>query len=69
LMFLKWKRSGKIKGHGCADGRKQRACTDKANSTSPTVSAEAVFLTAVADAMENRDVAVVDIPVPSCRLT
>ena len=25
LMFLKKKRNGKIKGRGCADGRKQRA--------------------------------------------
>ena len=23
LMFLKWKRCGKVKGRGCADGRKQ----------------------------------------------
>ena len=62
LMFLKRKRSGKIKGRGCADGRKQRAHTVKADATAPTVSTEAVFLTAVIDAMEERDVATVDIP-------
>jgi hypothetical protein len=62
LMFLKRKRSGKIKGRGCADGRKQRAWTDKEESTSPTISTEAVFLTAVIDALENRDVAIVDVP-------
>ena len=29
LMFLKMKRSGKIKGRGCADGRKQRVYKTK----------------------------------------
>jgi hypothetical protein len=62
LMFLKRKRCGKVKGHGCADGRKQRRYTDRADAASPTVATEAVFLMAVIDALENRDVAVVDIP-------
>ena len=62
LMFMKRKRNGKVKGRGCADGRKQRAWTSKADSTSPTVATEAVFLTAVIDALENRDVAIVDVP-------
>ena len=62
LMFLKRKRCGKIKGRGCADGRKQRAYIAKEDSTAPTVSTEAVFLTAVIDALENRDVAVLDVP-------
>ena len=53
LMFLKRKRCGKIKGHGCADGQKQRAYFTKEESTAPTVSTEAVFLTAVIDAMED----------------
>ena len=61
-MFLKRKRCGKIKGHGCADGHKQRAYTNKSDSTAPTVSTEAVFLTAVIDAKEGRDVATMDIP-------
>ena len=52
LMFLKRKRCGKIKGRGCADGRKQRAYITKEESTAPTVSTKAVFLTAVIDAME-----------------
>ena len=60
LMFLKRKRSGKVKSRGCADGRKQRAWTSKEEVTSPTVAMEAVFLTAVIDALENRDVAIVD---------
>ena len=62
LMFLKRKRCGKIKGRGCADGRKQRAYITKEDSTAPTVSTEAVFLTAVIDAMEGRSVAVLDVP-------
>ena len=62
LMFLKHKRCGKIKGRGCADGRKQRAYITKEESTAPTVSTEAVFLTAVIDAMEGRNVVVLDVP-------
>ena len=61
LMFLKHKCCGKIKGHGCANSRKQRAYIAKEDSTAPTVSTEAVFLTAVIDALENRDVAVLDV--------
>ena len=36
LMFLKCKCCGKIKGRGCADGRKQRAYITKEESTAPT---------------------------------
>ena len=62
LMFLKKKRCGTIKGHGCADGHKQRAYTTKEESTSPTISTEAVFLMAMIDAWENRKVTVLDVP-------
>ena len=62
LMFLKRKRCGKIKGCGCADGRKQRTYIAKEDSTAPTVSTEVVFLTAVIDSLENQDVAVLDVP-------
>ena len=62
LMFLKKKRSGTVKGRGCADGRKQRAYITKEESTSPTISTEAMFLTEVVDAWENRKVAVLDVP-------
>ena len=62
LMFLKRKRSGKIKARGCADGRPQWAYIPQEDARAPTVSMEAVFMTAVIDAMENRTVAVVDIP-------
>ena len=62
LMFLKKKRNGTVKGRGCADKRKQRAYITKEDSTSPTISTEAVFLTAVVDAWEGRKVAVLDVP-------
>ena len=62
LMFLKQKRNGKIKARGCADGRPQRAYIPQEEARAPTVSTEAVFMTAVIDAMENRTVAIVDIP-------
>ena len=62
LMFLKRKCCRKIKGRGCADGRKQRAYITKEDSTAHTVSTEAVFLTAVIDALENQDIAVLDVP-------
>lgn len=61
-MFLKKKRSGRIKGRGCADGRKQRAYTNKEDASSPTVAIEALMLSCVIDAKEGRDVATVDIP-------
>ena len=62
LMFLTKKRCGRIKARGCADGRKQRETTNKEDASAPTVSIEAVMLSAVIDAMEERDVATVDIP-------
>ena len=61
-MFLKCKQCRKIKGHRCADGCKQQAYITKDESTSPTVTTEAVFLTAVVDAWEDRHVMVLDVP-------
>jgi hypothetical protein len=62
LMFLKKKRCGKIKGRGCADGRKQRVYTTKEEASSPTVSTEALMLSCVIDAKEGRDVATANVP-------
>ena len=64
LMFLKKKQCGKIKGRGCAGGHKQRAYITKEQLMSPTISTEAVFLTAVVDAWQNRKVTGLDIPWP-----
>jgi hypothetical protein len=62
LMFLKEKRCGKIKGRGCADGRKQRLYKTKEESSSPTVSIKALFLTCMIDAMEDCYIVTCDIP-------
>jgi Reverse transcriptase (RNA-dependent DNA polymerase) len=62
LMFVKEKRSGVIKGRGCADGRKQRGYITKEESSLPTVMTESVFITGTIDALERRDVATVDLP-------
>ena len=61
-MFLKEKRDGTIKGRTCAVGSKQRAYIKKEDATSPTVSTEAVLITGVIDAYEERDVATADVP-------
>ena len=62
LMFLKEKRCGRIKGRGCADGRKQRLYMDKDQVSAPTVATESLLLTCLIDAMERRKVVTVDIP-------
>ena len=62
LMFLTKKRCGGIKARGCAGGRKQRETTTKEESSAPTVAIESVMLSATIDAMEEWDVATVDIP-------
>ena len=61
-MFLKEKRCGDIKGRTVAGGNKQRDFISKEDASSPTVSTEAVMLTCVVDAEEDRDMAVIDIP-------
>jgi len=61
-MFLKKKRCGRIKGRGCADGRKQRVYKTKEETSAPTVEVESLFLSCVIDAEEGRDVAKCDIP-------
>ncbi len=62
LMFLKKKRCGRIKGRGCADGRKQRAYMSKEDTSAPTVSIEALMLSCAIDAQEGRSVMTADIP-------
>jgi hypothetical protein len=61
-MFLKEKRTGKIKGRTVAGGNKQRDYISKEEASSPTVATESVLLTCIIDAEEHRDVAVIDIP-------
>jgi hypothetical protein len=61
-IFVEEKRDGTIKARKVIGGNKQRDYITKQDVSSPTVTAEAVMLTCVIDAQENRDVAVVDIP-------
>ena len=51
-----------LKGRACADGRGQRDCLRKEETSSPTVSVEALMLSCIIDAYKNRDVATVDVP-------
>ena len=69
LMFLKRKRSGKMKGRGCADGHPQQDYITKEESSSPTVSLYALMASCVMDALDDRKVITVDIyPVPSYKV-
>ena len=61
-MFLKEKCDGSIKARGCAERRSQREYTTKAETSSPTVSLEAMMLMCAIDTREGRHVTVTDIP-------
>ena len=61
INIIKEKRDGKIKGRTCADGRPQRLLYDKADTSSPTASSDAIMLTLMVDAIERRDVATADV--------
>ena len=61
LMLLKEKRDSNIKGQVCADGIHQRLYMAKYQTSSPTISNEALFLTLTIDAKEVRGVATCDI--------
>ena len=62
LIFLAEKKSGTIKARHCANGSTQRDYMTREDTSSPTVSTEAVMLTAVIEAEEQRDIATCDIP-------
>ena len=47
FMFLKEKRSCKVKGRVCVNGAPQRACIYKEDASSPTVANESVFINSV----------------------
>ena len=60
IMFLKRKRSGKMKGRG-SDGRPQRDYITKEESSTPTVLLYALMGSYVMDALDDRKVITVDI--------
>ena len=61
INLIKEKRSGKIKGRTCANGRPQRKLYTKEETASPTVATDSLLLSLVIDAKEGRDVAVADV--------
>ncbi len=62
LLFLKKKRTGKIKGRGCLNGAPQRAYIAKEDAASPTVSTESTFITGVIAASKLRKVRCYNVP-------
>jgi hypothetical protein len=63
-IFVEERRDGKLKARKVIEGNKQCDYITKEDASSPTVSAEAVMLTCIIDALEGRDIAVVDIHNP-----
>lgn len=61
MSMVKEKRNGKVIGHACADGHKQRLYINKDGVSSPTVQLESLMLTLLVDAHEKRNVATADI--------
>jgi Reverse transcriptase (RNA-dependent DNA polymerase) len=61
ISVIKEKRDGSLKGRTCADGSAQQGKFSKAETGSPTISNDALFLSVMIDAYENRDVATADV--------
>jgi len=61
-MLIQQKRDGRIKARGCADGQKQRGYLEREDVISPTVSFDALIMSAAIDSHEMRKVVTVDIP-------
>jgi hypothetical protein len=61
-MFVVLKRTGKAKARLVAGRNVQRDFMSKEGTCSPTAATEAVLLTSIVNATEERDVAIVDIP-------
>ena len=60
-MFVARKRDGSIKARTVVGGNTQQDYLTNKDSSSPTVATKAVLLTSIADALEKRDVTVIDI--------
>jgi Reverse transcriptase (RNA-dependent DNA polymerase) len=61
ISVIKEKRDGSLKGRTCADGSTQQGKFTKAETSSSTISNDALFLSIMIDAYENRDVATADV--------
>jgi hypothetical protein len=62
LLFLSEKKDGTIKSRFCANGSTQRDYMTREETSSPTVSTEAIIITGAIEADEGREVACCDIP-------
>ena len=62
IMTVKEKRTGELKGRGCADGRKFRSRISNQDATSPTVTREALLMSCAIDAKEGRVAMTCDVP-------
>ena len=49
--------------HKMCRWKKTREYIDKQDATSPTISLDSIFITSVIEAHENRDVAIINLPV------
>jgi len=61
INLIKEKRDGRIKGRTVADGSVQRELFTKDETTSPTVSTDALLMSLIIDGFEKRDVATADV--------
>ena len=59
--LIKVKRSGKVKGRTVADGSSQRSYIGKDESSSPAIHDDSLMASLAIDALEDRDVATVDV--------
>ena len=62
INLIKLKRCGKVKGRTCADASVQRGYIAKEDSSSPTISLQALFATWIIDSIEGRKVQTFDVP-------
>jgi hypothetical protein len=61
IRIIMKKRDGRIKGCTMADGSVQKDLYEKSQTGSPTVSTDALLISLIVDAHEQRDVAVADV--------
>jgi hypothetical protein len=62
LIFLVEKRDNTVKARTCANGSTQREYMDRDEAASPTASTDAILISAVIDAKQQRDVMTADVP-------
>ena len=61
INLIKEERCGKLKGRTVADGSVQRGLYTKEETASPNISNDALLMTMLVDAWEDRDVATADV--------